>query len=917
MSPNLRPSASATLITLSPTPSEGATEILESIRRGWVDTDILQSVELWSRSHADAAADLSRTLVTLISTDATVRSSAIEVLSAIPATRPQVDSALIANINDQDPLVRQAVCHFLAVLGTEAANYQDLLTRRFAQEKEPAVQVEAITALGKLGPFASGTVSAILSLITQTANKDVLHAINLNRAFDEGLANFEQSPSTIAETAEASVLLLASHELLISNIGLDTLKVLGVRVSDQAERVAALLKDAAVQGSAAEALGLMGAKQYEQQITQMLATGTTITSQQAATAICALTKSGVPNSRQLSLLFRSDDDFIQNTATDCLEYLVATDFAAVAFALEGFLTQEKHPSTQVFAAFVLAGDDDLATEVVKAVVTERPGVLTIPLSTALARHRLRALDKALSSSADFPFLRDSVCRIISSTVHTTSWTDDDVALLSSVYRRLDEFKSPYAADVKTQLPKIQERKWLLRGAGAVGLHVGAWVCLVLWYPRSKWIQALCFWNPWVRKLLGLGYVGFLVTWIPVLRRTLFSPFKASLVAMAVSGFDESTYYPGVNCECNGKIAPMLEALSRIEGHVVLQADSGFGKTVLLQHLVAKATSTTILLTANQCEGGVIQAIQGLFPEPVSDSDLLSALIYAGGLDVCIDALNESSPTSRVMVSEFMQRFQHSNIIVATQPIEWKRPAGARIINLLPLDKDEIAGFLLRQSTARHVTNEEDYKKACESFVASLFATEESVTKELLPIVTNPLDLSVAGELIARGKKPNLLNLRQQQFDLISDAFARQYLSEFPLEPFATQVYEDRLANKEFVSFEDLRVLQCLADYKVLVLRRVGVGPEMKFWQFRHAKLRDFFVMKDFLGSNSEAVTKHMRDVRFAGVYLLMAHTLSLSDAAALREQLILDAASTGDHNVSDAFVNALRARRARASANTE
>lgn len=53
----------------------------------------------------------------------------------------------------------------------------------------------------------------------------------------------------------------------------------------------------------------------------------------------------------------------------------------------------------------------------------------------------------------------------------------------------------------------------------------------------------------------------------------------------------------------------------------------------------------------------------------------------------------------------------------------------------------------------------------------------------------------------------------------------------------------------------------------------------------------------------------MSDPRFRGVYFLLAKLMPISDALALREELINYAADTRDHTVSDDFVQLLRSRK--------
>lgn len=73
-------------------------------------------------------------------------------------------------------------------------------------------------------------------------------------------------------------------------------------------------------------------------------------------------------------------------------------------------------------------------------------------------------------------------------------------------------------------------------------------------------------------------------------------------------------------------------------------------------------------------------------------------------------------------------------------------------------------------------------------------------------------------------------------------------------------------------------------------------------RFRHDRIRDFFTHFAFLDLSVDEVTAYAGDARFAGVYAYLARSLDASDAEALRERLIRQAAELDDHRVSDSFV---------------
>ena len=75
------------------------------------------------------------------------------------------------------------------------------------------------------------------------------------------------------------------------------------------------------------------------------------------------------------------------------------------------------------------------------------------------------------------------------------------------------------------------------------------------------VQAIFFWNPWVRRYFGLGYIGFVLTWVPFLRAKLFAPFRGPLLADAeLDSFDLVSYFPG--SRVSGRADEALVVLDR-------------------------------------------------------------------------------------------------------------------------------------------------------------------------------------------------------------------------------------------------------------------------------------------------------------------------------------------------------------------
>ncbi|MEO0688644.1 MAG: PBS lyase, partial [Cyanobacteria bacterium J06649_11] len=164
-----------------------------------------------------------------------------------------------------------------------------------------------------------------------------------------------------------------------------------------------------------------------------------------------------------------------------------------------------------------------------------------------------------------------------------SWQASDIILLQKHYNNLNAIKSTRAEKIKSEITNLKGWKWLFTFRDIILIHATFWLLLIFAYPKSPQIQAIFFWNPWVRRIFGMGYVGFLLAWIPFLRHKLFEPFQPSLLADAgLNNFDERIYFPesGVTetqITSSSKITPISQAIPNIQGEFVLEGDYGLGK----------------------------------------------------------------------------------------------------------------------------------------------------------------------------------------------------------------------------------------------------------------------------------------------------------------------------------------------------
>jgi hypothetical protein len=94
--------------------------------------------------------------------------------------------------------------------------------------------------------------------------------------------------------------------------------------------------------------------------------------------------------------------------------------------------------------------------------------------------------------------------------------DEDLRLLKALKTKFEDKQAPRqfaTGDIDRAISRIESedklRAWLKKGSGVLGAHAAFWLLLILLYPRIPMVQALFFWNPWMRRIGGLGYVGLL------------------------------------------------------------------------------------------------------------------------------------------------------------------------------------------------------------------------------------------------------------------------------------------------------------------------------------------------------------------------------------------------------------------------
>ena len=459
----------------------------------------------------------------------------------------------------------------------------------------------------------------------------------------------------------------------------------------------------------------------------------------------------------------------------------------------------------------------------------KPASYPATLTSDEARETLRIFAEAWQYTQKLPETRADLAEKIMmvATQRKILWTQADLPLLQSLLADLQSANSIHADALRREIATIEGRKWGILALQILGVHLAVWLLLLLLYPFSSHIQAL-LWQPLFRHLFGL-YFPLLLTSVPFLKRWLLRPFRQVLLADAkLEQFDAAHYFPEMEVASPGQNAmqPLFSTVPRLRGQVVIEGDSGLGKTMFARALLQRSRRAAVFLPAEKCAAGIVEAIHAKLPEVVADRKLLRKLVCGGALDLCVDGLNEVSADARATITQFVERSFEGNALLTTQPLEWQPPAMARVFVLQPLRRDRIEAYLLSRyglfAETPDAIGQADYEAACRAYLADAFDSRQP--PEMLAsnqrILSNPMDAVLVTQMLARGQTPSLFRLEEQQYALMAADFARRHIGRaFPLAEFAERIYQMRLRDRAALPFEEFPdEIACMERHKMAVRR---------------------------------------------------------------------------------------------------
>jgi HEAT repeat protein len=900
----------------------------------------------------------------LKSDNAKVRSNAAEALGQLgSATTPYVEN-IIELLKSDESYIRSSAAKALSKLASIPVVYaQDIV--QLLESDDADIRRSAVQAWGKLGPAATPYAKDIAQLL-KSENGDVRSsaaealgqlgpaAVSYAKNFIELLksdnANFRGGAEVALGKLGAAAAPYTSDiiELLKSDYsdvrvaGVEALYGLGTAVTPYTKTVIELLKseDPYVSSAAAKVIGDLDATAapYADDIIELLKSDDSEVRSDAAKTLARLgTNILFEHSENLTHLLSNRSAETREVTSQLLRQGVKVPPSSTLMMLNSAHLQESERAERCLDAYLTATDPQQflwvswlgdRTESERRSLTSLEASERVKLLTGLNQACAKTKDEELRK------IRQEIAVLVAALVEGTGREWAEVSLLEESYRVLRNTGcAAEATVVQGELDaiewwrKAQKIMWIFLG------HAAFWFGLVVLYPRSRTVQALFFWNKWVRCIAGCGYVHVVLILVPWLRRRLFLPFREALVQRGdVEEFNETAYFDGSEVRWGPRDHPQTSLVGKcftgVKGQSLIEGQSGLGKTTLLRHLALDSQKTVVFIRATDCAEGVEEAIRRKLKGIASDSYFLRSLVHAGALDVLIDGINEASPDTRARISWFVEDYFKGNFMLTTQPMalaDWEPPRTARIYRLLPLRAEQIVAFLNKQwpivENISQISLEEFRGETARISVEHL--VHETIADTLSPSINhpiglaNPMDATLAAELIARGQKPELERMLDQHFELARQTFAKNNPGrQFALSKFSERIYESVCAGKAEPNLEELEAERdCLVEHRLMLdrqTRRLQAEREtmVRTWSFRHEKIRDYFLVPAFLDPDSDRPRKHVdREDVFGGVYELLATGLPETEALELQKFLVEDAADNRRNRLLNRYTLALRKRK--------
>lgn len=844
----------------------------------------------------------------------------IEALMLLGTLREEVVPYLpriVELLQDQEQAVRIAAAGVLGKLG-ELAEPAIPHIVALLQDQSPEVRVAAVRSLSRMASLEEAYRQQIIALLAEEEQPGEVRA-----AVIEALEDFDGDRQVLLPMLVEHV---ADDETRVRVAAIETLGTLGTLAEPHVSQLTALLEDEnwEVRAAAVEALGQMGeiARPAIPQIVALLDDEDWFVRSNAIRAVGALVPPDDDAFSKLLVLLDDDDGNVRAAVTWVLGNL-GKDARGYELRFFGLL-HDPHPGVRYAAARALKNLGETRLESLPVIANliavdssrtaelrflahslgagraeaemflqwfgnpgkDPPAIESLPYDQA--KMVLTFADAVWPSAAEFGDLHVQIAELVGGTVENlkAEWRKEDLPLLKRHVSHLAAIDSPYTTLLQNVARSLTVQS-VLRSPFLLILvlcllHPLMWLGLLLVYPVSSHVRTLFFWNSYIRKIVGLGYIHVALIKLSLLRQRLFEPFRQMLLSdAALADFDDSMYFKDseVYAEHAQVIRSIDEAIPEIQGKIVIEGESGLGKTMFARYLLKYATRPVVYLPAEKCRDGVIAAIQPKFGGEAKDVEFLRSLVCAGGLDICIDGLDTISAKNRLCITRFLTHTFKGNALVTTQATDWTPPAIFRTYIMQPLDYGQIEDFLIncyRILPEDVPMSHSEYTLACKNYLAQVL--DENLPLDIITstqqILAIPINITMVALLTAYSQNPDLSRLPEQCYRVMDEECRRMNQGQpFQLMQFSERVYRMRLNDEATIPHRRFsKEIACMAHYKMVLSRHSFdvYGNPTTEWYFRHEKMMDFFMAEAFLSGNNHRLERHLEDSRFQGVYTLLA-----------------------------------------------
>ncbi len=517
-------------------------------------------------------------LVKLLSDeDSDVRSSAAEAIGNMREAGKVYTPELVKLLKDEDPFVSSSAAAAIGRIGEAGKVYLPELAKLLKDEGS-YVRMSAAEAIGNMGKAGNAYLPELAKLLS---NEDFDVRMSAAAAIGRiGEAGNEYLPELVKLLKDEGTYVRVNAVWVIGDMGAGGKKYL--------PELAKLLSDenSAVRMSAAATIGNMGeaGNEYIPELAKLLSDEDPDVRGTAAAAIGQMGEAAKEYLPDIIKLLSEQDGNIREIVIEILISQTRVDLQLTLLIIEQ--TGKIHPSDipQIrFTGYITGGGNREVNTLLQWL--GKPNLTWLKQSNSLsleeAQFTLRLFDRVWSMCDTLAIqteLANQSERLVSADVVRYLWQENDFEYLSSLAGKLSDAGYPNKAGTLRDVLKdngefwkhyYSLKRWIINNGWIVLLsHLLLWCVLIFFYPHSQAAQTFIFWNPWARRIMGFGYVGLALTYIPFLRRKLFRPFEKSLRADAgLTEFEEESYFPEsyVKKKKSGENAPIFEIIPEIKG----------------------------------------------------------------------------------------------------------------------------------------------------------------------------------------------------------------------------------------------------------------------------------------------------------------------------------------------------------------